>query len=111
MKQITYIILIVALVIAVNIILEAFRRYFRSKRGKSSPQSSQAVAGSSSSVGLFWRRRYKFIPQVDTRDCGPAALASVAKHYGSDYSLARLRELSKTDKQGTTALGLVEAAK
>ena len=40
-----------------------------------------------------------------------AALASIAKFYGSDYSLAHLRELAKTNKEGTTALGIVKAAK
>lgn len=52
-----------------------------------------------------------FIPQIDARDCGVAALASIAKFYGSDYSLAHLRELAKTNKEGTTALGIVKAAK
>lgn len=52
-----------------------------------------------------------FVPQIDARDCGVAALASVAKYYGSDYSLAHLRELAKTNKEGTTALGIVTAAK
>ena len=52
-----------------------------------------------------------FVPQMDARDCGVAALASIAKYYGSDYSLAHLRELAKTDKEGTTALGLVKAAR
>lgn len=52
-----------------------------------------------------------FVPQIDTRDCGVAALASIAKFYGSDYSLAHLRELAKTTKEGTTALGIVKAAK
>lgn len=56
-------------------------------------------------------RRYKYVSQIDLRDCGVAALASVAKHYGSDFSLAHLRELAKTTKEGTTALGIVEAAK
>ncbi|SFR70671.1 ABC-type bacteriocin transporter [Streptococcus equinus] len=56
-------------------------------------------------------RRYKYVSQIDMRDCGVAALASVAKHYGSHFSLAHLRELAKTDKEGTTALGIVEAAK
>lgn len=51
-----------------------------------------------------------FIPQVDARDCGVAALASIAAFYGSRYSLAHLRELAKTNKEGTTALGLVKAA-
>lgn len=51
-----------------------------------------------------------FVPQIDTRDCGVAALASIAKFYGSDFSLAHLRELAKTNKEGTTALGIVKAA-
>ncbi|MGC4430469.1 peptide cleavage/export ABC transporter [Streptococcus suis] len=51
-----------------------------------------------------------FVPQIDARDCGVAALASIAKYYGSDYSLAHLRELAKTNKEGTTALGIVKAA-
>lgn len=55
--------------------------------------------------------RYAYVPQVDARDCGVAALATVAKHFGSTYSLAYLREIAKTDMEGTTALGLVEAAK
>lgn len=52
-----------------------------------------------------------FVPQVDMMDCGVAALASISRYYGSDYSLAHLRELTKTTKEGTTALGLVQAAK
>ena len=55
--------------------------------------------------------RKSFVPQIDARDCGIAALASIAKYYGSNYSLAHLRELAKTDKEGTTALGIVKAAK
>ena len=56
-------------------------------------------------------KRYAYVAQIDMRDCGVAALASIAKHYGSDFSLAHLRELAKTTKEGTTALGIVEAAK
>ncbi|QQC35024.1 peptide cleavage/export ABC transporter BlpA [Streptococcus oralis] len=51
-----------------------------------------------------------FVPQIDARDCGVATLASIAKFYGSDFSLAHLRELAKTNKEGTTALGIVKAA-
>lgn len=54
--------------------------------------------------------RYKYTPQVDMRDCGVAALATVAKHFGSVFSIAHLRELAKTDREGMTALGLVKAA-
>lgn len=54
--------------------------------------------------------RYAYVPQIDSRDCGVAALATVAKYYRSDYSLAHLRDLAKTDMEGTTALGIVKAA-
>lgn len=51
-----------------------------------------------------------YIPQVDESDCGVATLAMILKNYGSRYSIARLRNLAKTDKEGTTALGLVKTA-
>ncbi len=51
-----------------------------------------------------------YIPQVDENDCGVAALAMVLKNYGSQFSLARLRNLARTDVEGTTALGLVKTA-
>ena len=56
-------------------------------------------------------KRHPYIPQVDQRDCGVAALAMVLKHFGSTYSLAYLREIAQTSREGTTALGLVQAAK
>jgi ABC-type bacteriocin transporter len=51
-----------------------------------------------------------YVPQVDERDCGVAALSMVTRYYGSEHSLAQLRELAKTDLEGTTALGIVRAA-
>ncbi|MDB6184460.1 peptide cleavage/export ABC transporter [Streptococcus vestibularis] len=55
--------------------------------------------------------KYPYISQVDQRDCGVAALAMILKNYGSSYSLAYLRKLAQTSREGTSALGLVEAAK
>lgn len=55
-------------------------------------------------------RKNIYMPQVDESDCGVAALAMILKNYGSRYSIARLRNLAKTDKEGTTALGLVKTA-
>lgn len=52
-----------------------------------------------------------YVPQIDMRDCGVAALSMVLNHFGTDLSLAKLRELAKTTVEGTTALGLIEAAK
>ncbi len=56
-------------------------------------------------------KKIKYIPQVDERDCGVAALAMVLSYYKTHISLANLRNLSKTNIKGTTALGIVETAK
>ncbi len=55
--------------------------------------------------------RKSFIRQHDQTDCGVACLASVVKYYGSDTTLEQLRAISGTSSQGTTLLGLCQAAK
>lgn len=55
-------------------------------------------------------KKYSYVPQIDMRDCGVAALSSIIQHYGSYYSLAYLRQLAKTTMEGTSAFGIVEAA-
>lgn len=55
-------------------------------------------------------RLKRYVPQIDERDCGVAALSMIVNQYGSNFSLARLREEAKTDLEGTTALGIVKAA-
>jgi ATP-binding cassette, subfamily C, bacteriocin exporter len=44
------------------------------------------------------------------RDCGPAALATVALHYGVRLSLLRLHDVLNTDAQGTTIEDLAAGA-
>lgn len=56
---------------------------------------------------MFSKKHYRM--QVDWKDCGVACLAMLLSYYGSDYSLAYLRTLSKTGLNGTTAYGLVKA--
>ncbi|MBU7449564.1 hypothetical protein EFP40_12045 [Lactiplantibacillus pentosus] len=51
-----------------------------------------------------------YISQIDESDCGVACLAMILKHFGSNVSLAYLRNLAKTNTKGTTALGLVRTA-
>lgn len=51
-----------------------------------------------------------FTLQQDHADCGVACLLSVLKYHGGQKSLENLRELSGTSKQGTTLLGLYQAA-
>lgn len=48
--------------------------------------------------------------QLDQSDCGVACLSSIIKYYGGEISLEKLRELSGTTSQGTTLLGLYQAA-
>jgi HlyB family type I secretion system ABC transporter len=55
-------------------------------------------------------QRYAFVRQNDQTDCGPAALATVARHHGLPVSLEQMRELAGTDRVGTNLLGLVRAA-
>ena len=56
------------------------------------------------------RYRKAYIRQQDQFDCGVACLASLIKLYGGDVRLETLRELSGTGVQGTTLLGLYQAA-
>ena len=55
-------------------------------------------------------RKFHCIRQNDGSDCGAAALATVARHYGIQFGLEALRDLSGTDRVGTNLLGLVLAA-
>lgn len=57
------------------------------------------------------RIRKTFIRQQGKSDCGIACLASVIKYHKGEQSLERLRELSGTSQQGTTLLGLYQAAR
>lgn len=51
-----------------------------------------------------------FVLQHDQSDCGVACLLSLVQYYNGANSLEKLRELSGTTRQGTTLLGLYQAA-
>jgi len=51
-----------------------------------------------------------FTTQHGQSDCGVACLASIVKYYGGETTLEKLRELSGTSLNGTTLLGLYQAA-
>ena len=51
-----------------------------------------------------------FVLQKDQSDCGVACLLSLINYYEGTSQLEKLRELSGTTKQGTTLLGLYQAA-
>lgn len=56
------------------------------------------------------KQHYLCIKQHDTTDCGPACLAIIAKQYGLDLSLAKIRSLAGTDRQGTSLFSLAKTA-
>jgi hypothetical protein len=44
--------------------------------------------------------------QQSKEDCGAACLASIAKFYGQNFTISRLRELVGTGQKGTNLLSL-----
>jgi len=53
---------------------------------------------------------FRFLPQHDQMDCGPACLAMIASFYGKNYSLQFLRERSFITREGVSLLGISEAS-
>ncbi len=56
-------------------------------------------------------RKYELVKQDNLKDCGVASLETIIKHYKGFVPLEKLREMTKTNKNGTTAYHLIEAAK
>lgn len=56
------------------------------------------------------RLERSFVRQRDSTDCGPACLLSLLRYYGGDSSLEAIRESAGTANDGTTLLGLHQAA-
>lgn len=54
--------------------------------------------------------KYKCIRQHDINDCGVACLATVCREYGLKVSIGKIRQVSGTDKEGTSAYGIIKAA-
>lgn len=48
--------------------------------------------------------------QADRKDCGPTCIKIVAKHYGKTLHIQSLRNLAETTREGSSLLGLSEAA-
>ena len=53
---------------------------------------------------------YRSIRQHNEEDCGAACLATIAKHYGCNFSLNHMRQVVGTGQLGTTMLGLRRGA-
>jgi HlyB family type I secretion system ABC transporter len=61
---------------------------------------------------LFQRvtRRYPYYAQQSASDCGAACLVMVARYWGKKFSVNRLRDLAKVDRNGSSIKGLSAAA-
>ncbi len=56
-------------------------------------------------------KKYKLVKQDNLKDCGVASLASIIEYYNGYVPLEVLREMTKTNKEGTNAYNIVETAK
>ena len=54
-------------------------------------------------------KKYPFVKQEGLKDCGCACVLMILRFYKGNYSIERLRDLSHTNKNGTSAYNLVNA--
>lgn len=57
------------------------------------------------------KKKIVVVRQEEIKDCGAASLLSIIKYYNGNISLQKLREMTKTTKNGSTAFHLIECAK
>ena len=55
-------------------------------------------------------KNFPFYFQPDAKDCGPTCLRIVSKFYGKTIPLQEIRNLSETTREGSSLLGLSDAA-
>ncbi len=53
---------------------------------------------------------FPYYRQHDAMDCGPTCLRMVAKYYGKNFSIDRLRTQAQYSKEGVSLLGIAKAA-
>jgi ATP-binding cassette, subfamily C, bacteriocin exporter len=58
---------------------------------------------------MNWNR-FPLVLQHDATDCGAAALAMIARHYGMNVSIGHIRQWAGVDRQGANLFGLMKAA-
>jgi len=55
-------------------------------------------------------KKYPFVKQEGFKDCGCASLLMIIKYYKGNMTIEKLRDITKTNRNGTTAYNLIEAA-
>ena len=53
---------------------------------------------------------FRHVQQIDEMDCGAACLGMVCRHFGRDVSLAHIRQLCHTSRDGTSLKAICHAA-
>lgn len=56
-------------------------------------------------------KKYPFVKQEGIKDCGVACLSMIVQYYKGYVNYERLVDMTKTNKNGATALNIIEAAK
>ncbi|CAN0515658.1 unnamed protein product, partial [Laminaria digitata] len=54
--------------------------------------------------------RFPYFKQADEKDCGPTCLKIIAQYYKRSIPIQKIRELAETTRDGSSLLGLSEAA-
>lgn len=54
--------------------------------------------------------KFPFYKQADQKDCGPTCLKIIAKHYKKTIPIQKLRSLAETTREGSSVMGLSDAA-
>ena len=54
--------------------------------------------------------RFPNYQQLDSRDCGPACLQIICKHFGKYIDIERIRRLMNTGREGSSVYDFIEAA-
>ncbi len=60
---------------------------------------------------MLFKKKYPVVLQNDISDCAAACISTIAEYYGLSISITKVRELAGTDTGGTTAFGLITAAR
>ncbi len=55
-------------------------------------------------------KSFPFYKQPDAKDCGPTCLRIISKYYGKTIALQQICNLSETTREGSSLLGLSDAA-
>jgi len=56
------------------------------------------------------QKKFPTYTQLDSIDCGPTCLKIIAKYYGKNYPLHELRDYCHINREGTSLLGISDAA-